>query len=38
MEDLGANEIISRLRDIDINTLTPLEAMNLLYELKQKVK
>jgi len=29
------NEVADRLRDIDINTLTPIEAMNLLFELKK---
>ena len=35
--DFGSNEIISRLRDTNLDTLTPIEAMNLLYELKKKV-
>lgn len=26
--------MIEKLKDTDINTLTPIEAMNLLYELK----
>ncbi len=26
--------VIEKLKDTDINTLTPIEAMNLLYELK----
>jgi DNA mismatch repair protein MutS len=29
------NEVCERLREIDINTLTPIEAMNLLFELKK---
>ncbi len=29
------SEVASRLRDADINTMTPIEAMNLLYELKK---
>jgi DNA mismatch repair protein MutS len=33
--DLGANEISERLRAVDINTISPIEAMNLLYELKK---
>jgi len=32
--DLGGNRIADRLKGIDLNTLTPLEAMNLLHELK----
>ena len=30
-------EAISALRRVQLDTLTPLEAMNLLYELKQKL-
>ncbi len=33
--DLGALEAAQRLRRVDINTLTPIEAMNLIYQLKQ---
>ena len=36
--DLGADEIRQELRDLDLNTITPLEAMNLLYKLQKKVK
>ncbi len=32
------SEIIRRLKEIDINTLTPLEAINTLYQLKTLVK
>ena len=35
--DMGADEAARQLRGIDLNTLTPIEAMNLLYELKKKV-
>ncbi len=35
--DVGSGEIISRLRNTNLDTLTPIEAMNLLYELKKKV-
>lgn len=35
--DFGSNEIIQKLKDISLDTLTPIEAMNLLYELKKKV-
>ena len=35
--DLGAGEVAERLRRVDVNTLTPIEAMNLIYELKQKL-
>lgn len=34
LRDLGAEEAAARLRAVDINTLTPIEAMNLIYELK----
>ena len=37
MDDLGENEITERLRSADLNTLTPIEAMNLLYELKKNL-
>ena len=33
--DMGAGRIAERLRQVDVNTLTPIEAMNLLFELKQ---
>ena len=36
--DLGAEEAVNTLRSTDLNTLTPLEALNLLYQLQQKVK
>ena len=36
--DLGADEVRDTLREVDLNTLTPLEAMNLLYKLQKKVK
>jgi len=29
--------VTERLRELDLNTLTPIEAMNLLYELKSMV-
>jgi DNA mismatch repair protein MutS len=37
LRDLAAQEIYDRLRKTDVNTLTPLEALNLLYELQKKV-
>ena len=33
--DMGAARVADRLRQVDVNVLTPIEAMNLLYELKQ---
>jgi DNA mismatch repair protein MutS len=35
--DLAALEAAERLRKLDLNTLTPIEAMNFLYQLKQKL-
>jgi DNA mismatch repair protein MutS len=34
--DMSGNEIVSILKNTDFNTLTPIEAMNLLFELKKK--
>ena len=34
LEDLGAQKAARRLRELDINTLTPIEAMNVLAQLK----
>ncbi len=31
-------EVAEKLRQVDINTLTPIEAMNLIFELKKKLK
>ena len=38
MEALGEAEVIDRLRRTQPDTLTPIEAMGLLYELKQKLR
>jgi DNA mismatch repair protein MutS len=35
--DMGSTEIAAKLNTTDLNTLTPLEALNLLYELKKKL-
>ena len=35
--DMGAAEVANRLRAVDVNTLTPIEAMNLIFALKQKL-
>ena len=37
MLDMGGSEIAETLRATDLNTMTPLEALNLLFELKKKV-
>ena len=34
--DIGADEVRRTLQSTDLNTLTPIEAMNLLFELKKK--
>lgn len=38
LANIAADALIERLRMTDLDTLTPLEAMNLLYELKRGVK
>ena len=35
--DMSANEIVAELKSTDLNTLTPLEALSLLYEMKKKL-
>ncbi len=35
--DMSSGEIAERLRQTDLNTLTPLEALNLLFDLKKKL-
>ena len=35
MLDISAGEIAAKLKALDLNTLTPLEALNMLYELKR---
>jgi DNA mismatch repair protein MutS len=37
LETMSESEVSQILKKTDINTITPLEAMNLLYELKKKV-
>jgi len=37
LEDLGAQAAAERLRELDVDTLTPIEAMNILYELKKEL-
>ena len=38
LDTLGDETIVNELREIDITHLTPMEAMNKLYELQNKVK
>ena len=35
--DLGAQSVADRLRAVDVDTLTPIEAMNLLYEMRKEL-
>jgi DNA mismatch repair protein MutS len=37
LTDMGGNEIAEKLKGTDLNTLTPLEALSLLFELKKKL-
>ena len=34
LADMGANDLVSRIRDLDLDNLSPMGALNLLYELK----
>ena len=36
--DLGSVEVARQLRQLDLNTISPIEAMNLLFELKSKLQ
>ncbi|MEA5011846.1 MAG: DNA mismatch repair protein MutS [Angelakisella sp.] len=36
--DESAEFVKKRLRDVDVNTMSPIEALNLLYELKKVIK
>ena len=36
--DLNSNEIIEKLKTLDVSTITPIEAMGILYELSNKAK
>ncbi len=38
MLDVAGGELARQLRDLDLNTVTPLEALNLLYQLKKKAE
>lgn len=35
MLDMGSGQITERLRAVDVNTLTPIEALNILFEMKK---
>ena len=36
--DTPHNDVISKLKNIDVNTLTPIESMNILFELANMLK
>ena len=38
LTDIGADEVRLRLQKLDLDGMTPLEAMTELYELKKKVQ
>ena len=38
LSDVGSDEVRRILCETDFNTLTPLEAMNLLFELQKKAR
>ncbi len=38
LTDMGADEVRARLQTLDVDSMTPLEAMTVLYELKKKVE
>ena len=38
LSDVGSDEVRRILQDTDLNTLTPIEAMNLLFELQKKAR
>ena len=38
LSSLAENEIMARLRDMDVSTLTPIEALNILDEISNQAK
>ena len=38
LTDMGADEVRARLQALDVDSMTPLEALTVLYELKKKVE
>ena len=38
IEMLGAQEILKELQTVDVNTLTPIEAMQILFDICNKAK
>jgi DNA mismatch repair protein MutS len=37
LEDMGALALADKLRAVDVDTLTPIEAMNLIYQWKKEL-
>ena len=37
LDDLNGREIVTIIESIDPNTITPIEALNILFSLKQKL-
>lgn len=37
-DTVNDNDIIEELKEIDVGNLTPIEALNKLYELQNKIK
>lgn len=37
LSDMSTSEVVQKLKDIDPNTLSPIEALSLLFELKKKL-
>ncbi len=38
LEDLGSMEVLEQLKTLDVSTMSPIEAMNCLYQMQQKLK
>jgi DNA mismatch repair protein MutS len=38
LDNMSEKEVCDKLRAVDINTLTPLEAINLIFELKKDLR
>ncbi|MBQ7720130.1 MAG: DNA mismatch repair protein MutS [Clostridia bacterium] len=38
LEDMAARQIVEKLKLVDINTISPIEAINILFDLKNEIK
>jgi len=36
--DLGSAEVLEQLKNLDVSTMSPIEAMNCLYQMQQKLQ